>query len=61
MGNIILIPHFDTGEFWGYTTDELEKFGLSSYIEEFVSGGPESWPPSRPVQTPESNPKLDNH
>lgn len=44
MGNIILIPDFDTGEFLGYMTDKLEKFGLSSHIEEFVSGGPKSWP-----------------
>lgn len=44
MGNIILIPHFVTGEFLGDMTDELEKFGLSSHIEEFVSGGPKNWP-----------------
>jgi len=33
----------ETGYYLGDLTDELEKFGSGSYIEEFVSGGPKNY------------------
>jgi len=32
-------PEVKTGDYLGHFTEELEKFGSSSFIEEFVSGG----------------------
>ena len=32
-------PKVETGDYMGDFTDELEEFGSSSFIEEFVSGG----------------------
>jgi len=36
-------PKVKTGDYLGYLTDVLEKFGSSSFIEEFVSGGPKNY------------------
>jgi len=33
-------PKVRTGDYLGHLTDELEKFGCGSFIQEFVSGGP---------------------
>jgi hypothetical protein len=43
-----------TGDFLGDLTDELEKFGACSYIEEFVSGGPRNYAVSVFAPRPES-------
>jgi hypothetical protein len=32
-----------TGDYLGELTDELEEFGVGSYIDEFVSGGPKNY------------------
>ena len=36
-------PKLETGNYLGDLTDELEKFGSGSYIEQFVSGGPKNY------------------
>jgi hypothetical protein len=45
-------PKLETGYYLGDLTDELEKFGSGSYIEEFVSGGPKNY--AFPVFSPTS-------